>query len=45
MFKRGYAAEGRRLARDLHIRVVGPLDGLKPAALHGGQLAIVLGAR
>lgn len=45
MFKRGYAAEGRRLATDLHIKVVGPLDGLKPAALHGGQLAIVLGAR
>lgn len=45
MFKRGYAAEGRRLAHDLHIKVVGPLDGLKPAALHGGQLAIVLGAR
>ena len=45
MFKKGYAAEGRRLAHDLHIKVVGPLDGLKPAALHGGQLAIVLGAR
>ena len=45
MFRKGYAAEGRRLARDLHVAVVGPLDGLKPAALHGGQLAIVLGAR
>jgi len=45
MFKKGFAAEGRRLAHDLHIKVVGPLDGLKPAALHGGQLAIVLGAR
>ena len=44
MFKRGYAAEGRRLARDLRVKVVGPLDGLKPAALHGGELAIVLGA-
>lgn len=44
MYKRGYEAEGRRLARDLHITVVGPLDGLKPAALHGGQLVVVLGA-
>jgi hypothetical protein len=27
------------------VKIVGPLDGLKPAALHGGQLAILLGAR
>ena len=45
MYRAGYAAEGHRLARDLHVAVVGPLDGLKPAALHGGQLAIVLGAK
>jgi LytR cell envelope-related transcriptional attenuator len=44
MFKRGYEGEGLRLARDLHARVVGPLDGLAPAALHGAQLAVVLGA-
>jgi hypothetical protein len=44
MYQRGYEAEGRRLARDLHVHVVGPLDGLKPAALHGGKLAVVLGA-
>jgi hypothetical protein len=40
----GYAPEGRRLAHDLGAKVVGPLDGLKPAALHGGQLAVILGA-
>jgi hypothetical protein len=45
MYRRGYEAEGERLARDLHVKVVGPLDGLKPSALHGAQLAIVLGAR
>jgi LytR cell envelope-related transcriptional attenuator len=45
MFRSGYAAEGHRLARDLHVSVVGPLDGLTPAALHGGQLVVVLGAR
>jgi len=45
MYKRGFHAEGVRLARDLHVKVVGPLDGLKPSALHGAQLAIVVGAR
>ncbi len=45
MFRRGYEPEARRLARDVHVRIVGPLDGLKPASLHGAQLAILLGAR
>jgi hypothetical protein len=45
MDRRGSHPEALRLAHDLHVKVVGPLDGLKPAALHGGQLAIVLGAR
>jgi hypothetical protein len=44
MYERGYEAEGLRLARDLHVNVVGPLDGLTPSALHGGKLAVVLGA-
>ncbi len=44
MYRRGFEAEGLRLARDLHVHVVGPLDGLKPSALHGGKLAVVLGA-
>ena len=45
MFKKGFHAEGVRLARDLHVKIVGPLDGLTPSALHGAQLAIVLGAQ
>jgi hypothetical protein len=45
MYRRGFEAEGVRLAHDLHVKVVGPLDGLKPSALHGAQLAVVLGAR
>jgi hypothetical protein len=45
MFRRGYEPEARRLARDVHVKIVGPLDGLKPSALHGAQLAILLGAR
>lgn len=45
MYKRGYAGEGERLARDLHVKVVGPLDGLGVSALHGGQLVVILGAK
>jgi hypothetical protein len=45
MYKRGFHAEGVRLAHDLRLKVVGPLDGLKPTELHGAQLAMVLGAR
>jgi hypothetical protein len=45
MFRKGFHAEGVRLARDLHVKIVGPLDGLKPSALRGAQLAIVLGAQ
>jgi hypothetical protein len=45
MFRNGYAGEGHRLARDLHIAVVGALDGMKPSALHGSQVVVVLGAR
>jgi hypothetical protein len=44
MYRKGYAGEGQRLARDLHVKVVGPLDGLTTSALHGGQLVVVLGA-
>jgi hypothetical protein len=45
MFKKGFQAEGVRLAHDLHVKIVGPLDGLTPSALRGAQLAIVLGAQ
>lgn len=45
MFRAGYAGDGHRLARDLHIAVVGALDGMRPSALHGSQLVVVLGAR
>ncbi len=44
MYKRGYEAEGVRLAHDLHVHIVGPLDGMRSSALHGGKLAVVLGA-
>jgi hypothetical protein len=45
MYRRGWEPEGRRLAHDLHVKVVGPLDGISTSALHGAQLVVVLGAR
>ncbi len=45
MYRPGYRGDAVRLAHDLHVKVVGPLDGMKPRALHGGQLAVLLGAR
>ena len=44
MYRPGFAAEGRRLARDTGISIVTALDGLKPSSLHRAQLVIVLGA-
>lgn len=43
MYRPGYKAEGARLARDLRIRIVGPLDGLRAADLMGAHLALVVG--
>jgi hypothetical protein len=43
MYRSGYRPEAVRLARDLHLKVIGPLDGLRPKQLMGAQLAIVLG--
>ena len=44
MYRPGFRSEGVRLAHDLHVGVVGPLDGLGLPALHGGQLAVIIGA-
>lgn len=44
MYKPGYRAEGLRLAHDLHVKVVGPLDGIKATSLHGGELAVIIGS-
>ncbi len=43
MYRPGFRAEGLRLARDLGIKVVGPLDGIHTGALDGGQLAVIVG--
>jgi LytR cell envelope-related transcriptional attenuator len=43
MFRPGYKPEATRLARDLHLKAVGPLDGMSVGALRGGQIAMILG--
>ena len=45
MYRPGYRPEGRRLARDLGVRVVGPLDGMRPRELGRAKVALVVGAR
>lgn len=44
MYRGGYRAEAARLAKDLNVKIVGPLDGLRPADLLGAHVALVLGA-
>ena len=43
MYRRGYRPEAVRLARDLNIRIVGPLDGLSRSDLLGAHVALVVG--
>jgi hypothetical protein len=45
MYRAGFEGEARRLAHDLAIGVVGPLDGMRPRDLLGAHVAVVLGAR
>jgi hypothetical protein len=43
MFRPGYRAEALRLAADLKLKLVGPLDGLRGPDLLGAHLALVVG--
>ena len=43
MFRPQFAGEGHRLARDLGISLVTPLDGMRARQLHGAQLVVILG--
>ena len=43
MYRSGRRPEALRLARDLGIRIVTPLDGLRPRDLLGAQVAVVVG--
>ena len=44
MYRPGFEGEAKRFAKDLNVAQVGPLDGFRPAQLHGGHLVLILGA-
>jgi LytR cell envelope-related transcriptional attenuator len=43
MYRAGRKPEAQRLARDLGVKLVGPLEGMSTRALLGAHLALVLG--
>jgi LytR cell envelope-related transcriptional attenuator len=43
MYRPGFRPEGLRLARDLRVKVVGPLDGLRVRQLMGAHVAFIIG--
>lgn len=44
MYRKGFEGEGRRLASDLGITIVGPLDGLRTAQLGGSHAVVIIGS-
>jgi len=45
MFRRGFEGEAWRLAKDVRVKRVAPLDGMKPADLQGAHVVLILGGR
>ena len=43
MYRPGYEAEARRLAKDVDIRRVVPLDGMRKGELQGAHVALIIG--
>jgi LytR cell envelope-related transcriptional attenuator len=43
MYRPGFEGEARRLARDIRIKRVAPLDGMRARDLQGAHLALILG--
>jgi hypothetical protein len=43
MYRPGRRPEGERLARDLGVKVVGPLDGLRPKAIGRAHAVLIIG--
>jgi hypothetical protein len=43
MYRPGRKPEAKRLARDMGIRLVGPLEGIRTRDLMGAQVALILG--
>ncbi len=44
MYKPGFVGEGHRLAKDLGVAQIGPLDGVRAGQLGRAQLVFILGA-
>ena len=44
MYRPGFAGEARRLAKDLRVKQVGPLDGIRARDLGRAQVVFILGA-
>ena len=43
MYRRGFEGEAQRLGRDLGVKVISPLDGVRPAQLRGAHAVLILG--
>jgi hypothetical protein len=43
MFRPGFKAAAVRLARDMHVKRVAPLDGMTKGDLQGAQVALIIG--
>lgn len=43
MYRPGFRAEAARLGKDLQVKLVGPLDGMRPAQLGKAQLVVIIG--
>ena len=44
LYRPGFRGEARRFAKDMGVRIVGPLDGMRPNQLHGAHTILILGA-
>lgn len=44
MYRPGFKAEGVRLAHDLGVKIIGPLDGMRPSQLNGAHAVLILGS-
>ncbi|MGH2991806.1 MAG: LytR C-terminal domain-containing protein [Solirubrobacterales bacterium] len=45
MFRPGFEQEAQRLAKDVHVRRVVPLDGMRPGTLQGAHVAFIIGGQ
>jgi hypothetical protein len=44
MYKPGFAGEGKRLAQDLGVKLISPLDGIRARELGRAHVVFILGS-